>query len=565
MIPRKSPTLFAVIVGVWVLLVALAAIAFFADPGVRSAPLPVLIVLLINCICFAFFWLVGIKDLGFVGFFAAHRGRLGRAAAAAAHPPVDPGADGTTDPIPGLLDPRVLLLYCTADDFDEHSLRASMRQGASQHPSRHLSVHPDQDHDPSGCEIDVVILDDSLRTEFTQRVDAFAAEHGLRVVRRSGRAGFKAGNLNNYLRGRDDYDYVVLLDSDEIIPPDFVTQALQYFRDHPHAGIVQGNHTATRPRNRFMTLLGSGVQPQVQTFQTMKQRYGFAHLMGHGAMISRECYQDCGGFPELVMEDLAFSIEARIRGYQTVFAPDILCEEEYPVDYLAFKKRHAKWTEGTIEFIRSYSWRILRSRMAWYEKLDIVLSVYALPLAAVFGFLLLLTNLLFLPLFGYAPGYPHWLVVPSLISLLAPLANDIVHLIRTSRQRDLIPYIVHSFLVYSSTFYLTLAMTIRAVAGGKARFVVTPKNRERTSVAGALVSNIGELTFAGGLVAVALITVHTPLPVLMAVVPGYLSVYLSLLANKDPAGRPGFSPRTVAFRNRMRERLNRDLTARTWH
>ncbi len=553
MVPRKTPTLFAVIVGVWGILVTAAAVAFFADPGVRSAPLPVLIVLLINCSCFAFFWLVGIKDLGYVGFFAAHRGRLAKAPVGAATAVAMVGDGDTFGRNRPRSDPRVLLLYCTADDFDEHSLLASMGQD------------PGQTQEQGGCRVDVVILDDSHRPEFTQRVDAFAAANGLRVVRRSDRAGFKAGNLNNYLQGRDDYDYFVLLDSDEIIPPDFVRRALQYFRDHPHAGIVQGNHTATRPRNRFMTLLGSGVQPQVQTFQTMKQRYGFAHLMGHGAMISRECYRDCGGFPELVMEDLAFSIEARIRGYQTVFAPDILCEEEYPVDYLAFKKRHAKWTEGTIEFIRSYSWRILRSRMTWYEKLDIFLSVYTLPLAAVFGFLLLLTNLLFLPLFGYAPGYPHWLVVPSLISLLAPLANDIVHLIRSSRQRDLIPYIVHSFLVYSSTFYLTLAMTVRALAGGKARFVVTPKNRERTSLTGALASNIGELAFAGGLVWVALITVHTPLPVLMVVVPGYLSVYLSLLANKDTVGKTSLATRAVILGNRMRERLGREEPARTWH
>jgi len=31
-------------------------------------------------------------------------------------------------------------------------------------------------------------------------------------------------------------------------------------------------------------------------------------------------------------------------------------------NYLAFKKRHSKWTQGNMEFIKKYTVRILRSR-----------------------------------------------------------------------------------------------------------------------------------------------------------------------------------------------------------
>jgi cellulose synthase/poly-beta-1,6-N-acetylglucosamine synthase-like glycosyltransferase len=108
-------------------------------------------------------------------------------------------------------------------------------------------------------------------------------------------------------------------------------------------------------------------------------------LLGHGAMVSRACYVAAGGFPHLVAEDLCFSIEARIRGYYVAFAEDIVCEEEYPVDYLAFKKRHSKWTQGNMEFIRTYTGRIFASSLSWLEKLDIVLFTYNLPLTAFFG------------------------------------------------------------------------------------------------------------------------------------------------------------------------------------
>ena len=90
-------------------------------------------------------------------------------------------------------------------------------------------------------------------------------------------------------------------------------------------------------------------------------------LLGHGAMVSRECYEAAGGFPHVVAEDLCFSIEARTKGFYVAFAENIRSQEEYPVDYLAFKKRHSKWTQGNMEFIKTYTKRILHSNMHWYE------------------------------------------------------------------------------------------------------------------------------------------------------------------------------------------------------
>jgi len=502
----RRATLILVLLGMWLAMIAAAASAFLVDPGVRSSPAAVQLVLLLNACCFTFFWLAGLKDLVYVAFYYLRRERL---IAQIVPPEASAGRERRE---------RVVLLYCTADDFDADSLAASLRQD-----------HP-------GCR--AVILDDSKRPESRRSIDGFAAEHGVEVVRRPERTGFKAGNLNHYLRGREDYDYLVLLDSDEIVPRDFASAALRYFDRYPDAGVVQGNHAATRGRNGFMRLLGPGVQPQVQTFQTVKHRYGFPHLMGHGAMVSRECYTACGGFPEVVMEDLAFTVETRERGYRTVFAPDILCEEEYPVDYLAFKKRHSKWTEGTMEFIRRYGMRVLRSRLAWFEKVDLALSVGILPLAALLGLVLILTNVVVLPLLGHAPGYPLWFSAPSAVFMLAPFVNDLVHRIGRPGRRDLVAYTAVSFLLYGSTFYLTLSMTLRGIFGGRARFVVTPKRGARTSLAAAIRANHRELLFSLALVVLALVTVGTPLPVLMIIVPSYLTVYLSLLGNRRPAPVP---------------------------
>lgn len=65
-------------------------------------------------------------------------------------------------------------------------------------------------------------MDDSKSNEYIKRVDEFVKEHGLRIVRRENKEGFKVGNLNNYLKNNDDYDYFVVLDSDEVFLNDFI-------------------------------------------------------------------------------------------------------------------------------------------------------------------------------------------------------------------------------------------------------------------------------------------------------------------------------------------------------
>src|SRR2546428_1013201 len=56
---------------------------------------------------------------------------------------------------------------------------------------------------------------------------------GFRLLRRPNREAFKAGAINNWLRAYgSEYDYLVLLDADSALPPDWVGHALRY-AEHP--------------------------------------------------------------------------------------------------------------------------------------------------------------------------------------------------------------------------------------------------------------------------------------------------------------------------------------------
>lgn len=454
----------------------------------------------ISCVgMICYFWLNGVKDLAYTWCY---------------HLKVKRAPMRVPERRPVGPDPRVAMVYCTCDDFAASALLASMRQTYGNY--------------------EVVILDDSRKPDYIAAIDAFAAEHSVRVIRRADRAGFKAGNLNHGL-AQIDYDYFVLLDSDEVVPPEFIDRTLDYFAANPAAGIVQANHRASRSRNRFMRRFSVGVDSHWWAYQSVKDQFGFMSLLGHGATVSRACLEAAGGFPMLVAEDICLSIEARSAGYLTVFAPDVMCEEEFPVDFLAFKKRHNKWTQGNMEFIKTYSWRILTSRMSWYEKLDIVLFTYSLPLTAVFS-LYVVANVVVFPAFGYSLIFPLWMLAPTVVFLIAPMLNDIVFHWGRMRHRDLFAYLGQSTVLYGSMFFVSLRASL-ASTFGKSVFVVTPKDDQQLTFRQAVTANWVEAVLAIAASVVAVIFTGSIFGVAFLVLPALWMSYMSVMHQSDERAR----------------------------
>ncbi len=491
----KKNNLYLYILLSWVLLV------FLSEPFLLPPLIPlqhkstfIFLIGILNTLFILYFWLNGMKDVVYTCFYWLKKDSL------------LPTVTARTL----IAQPLVYLIYTTCNDFDQRSLQASMKQDYTN--------------------FKVFILDDSSEDEKIQEVADFANRYNIPVLRRKNRIGFKAGNLNNFLLTAK-CDYFVLLDSDEIIPANFIKRSLDYFAYYRKAGIVQANHTATRNRNRFMRKYAIGVNSHWNTYQSVKNTYGFLSLLGHGAMVSMKCFTAVGGFPELVAEDLCFSIEARNKNYYTVFAKDILCEEEFPIDYLAFKKRHNKWTQGNMEFIKKYSGKILTSHMKWFEKLDIFLFCYNLPLTAVFS-LYIVINIVILPLFGDSIIYHPVLLIPTILFLLAPMLNDIIFYARKISFISLLVYLFLTMLLYGSMFFISFRASIISFFG-KAVFIVTPKHRNKINMKQSIMVNRSEICFAVLLLLISITIDKSIFPVLLIAFPSFASIYLTTLADHE--------------------------------
>ncbi|WP_054842113.1 glycosyltransferase [Vulcanisaeta distributa] len=88
---------------------------------------------------------------------------------------------------------------------------------------------------------DVYVLDDSTREDVRRELDYYAEELGFKVFRRGGsrRGGFKAGAVNDWLRAfGENYDYVVIMDSDQRLLLGVFEHVMQFF-DDPRVAFVQ--------------------------------------------------------------------------------------------------------------------------------------------------------------------------------------------------------------------------------------------------------------------------------------------------------------------------------------
>ncbi len=512
---KKSPALYITMLAVWTALTVLLWINFLpkiVDVPFRAgrtvslgAQIGARVLLTFNGVFISYFWLNGVKDFLYVIWYYCFRRRMLRRY----YDVIDTDVSRVTD--------KVLMAYCTCNDFDGKSLEESMKQ-----------TYP---------YITTVILDDSTEAAYKEAVDEFAQKHGVEVVRRTDRVGFKAGNINHYFMSEacksKGYGYYVILDSDEILPRDYVVESLKYFYARKNVGIVQANHISDRNRNFFMKLFHVGVNSHWPTYQTMKHFYGFSTMLGHGAMLKRECYEQAGGFPPLVAEDLCLSIEARGAGYFVAFAPNIVCREEYPIDYVAFKKRHSKWTQGNLEFIKKYTGKIAHSKMKWFEKMDIVLFTYNLPLTAIFAFFIF-ANLMIAPLLSVDLGaaYALWMIIPTIIFFFSPMLNDfITWAFRLNPLRTLV-YTMSVVMLYGSMLTTSLISATMGLFGKKARFIVTPKSSRKIGLLFALRFQWKEIIFSTVLLVISLIFQKAVWPVFLIVLTGYSSILLLFFSNK---------------------------------
>jgi cellulose synthase/poly-beta-1,6-N-acetylglucosamine synthase-like glycosyltransferase len=274
--------------------------------------------------------------------------------------PTHPRAEGS----------RIAILYLCCGDLDREAVLSLLRL-------RHagpleLWIHDDL----PGGDRDV----DTLVAELA------GAPMPIRLLRRPEKGGGKPGAINHVLdQVASHADFVLLCDNDSIaVDVDSLAELLAPMAD-PDVAVVQArnvpildvaqctlNRTASRAVNVFDLFLQVG------------SRFAWMPFVGHNALLRVEAVRAVGGMqPGCFADDIDLTLRLQLAGHTVHYAQHVPFGERHPPSYAAFRKRAYKWACGSVQVLRNWTGRVLRSpRLSVAEKWGYLQFLGFFPLQA---------------------------------------------------------------------------------------------------------------------------------------------------------------------------------------
>jgi cellulose synthase (UDP-forming) len=314
-----------------------------------------------------------------------------------------------------------------------------------------------------GAHLRVHLLDDGGDDE----MEALARRHGAVYHRRAGSAGAKAGNINAAL-ARTSGEFVVILDCDHVPSRRFLGETLghmsdervvfvqtpQYYANHDHGPVARA---AWGQQALFFGAIARG-----------KGNLDAVFCCGTNVLFRRSALEQVGGFPtHSVTEDFELSVELHQRGWRSVYVPEVLASGLGPEDMASYVSQQQRWARGCLAAARS----VLRARLPRRVRAQYLLSsMYFLS-----GWTLLIYM-----------SFPVIRILTGAQPIAAGTADQfLMHFVPyfavalgAVAMAGAGSYTFAAFALSASTFWIHVQATLRALAGMRGGFVVTPKQGE---------------------------------------------------------------------------------------
>ncbi len=206
--------------------------------------------------------------------------------------------------------------------------------------------------------LSVQVLDDSNDDTVALAKSAVdrAREGGLRIdhIRREKREGFKAGALGYGLTLSDE-EFVAVFDADFVPEPAFLKMVLPYMIHDPVLGVAQTRWAHLNAEFSLLTRAQAlALDGHFVVEQTSRDRGGLLmNFAGTAGIWRRKAIDDAGGWQsDTLSEDIDLSYRAQLRGWNTIYLPDIGTPSEITPLMMGFKQQQARWATGTIQCLR---------------------------------------------------------------------------------------------------------------------------------------------------------------------------------------------------------------------
>ncbi|HVS48130.1 MAG TPA: glycosyltransferase [Candidatus Dormibacteraeota bacterium] len=190
-------------------------------------------------------------------------------------------------------------------------------------------------------EKEIYLLDDARKPATWQ----LATEMNVHYVTRTGNEFFKAGNLNNALRQTRE-EFVVVVDADFALRPEFIERTLPLFHD-PSIAAVQTPQVYSNEENLFAK--GSRYLQTVfyRYLQPGRNLLDSSFCVGTNVIYRRSALEAVGGIARVDhSEDVFTTLKFLEHGQKVFFLDEPLAMGLGPASLVAFYNQQFRWARG---------------------------------------------------------------------------------------------------------------------------------------------------------------------------------------------------------------------------
>ncbi len=193
----------------------------------------------------------------------------------------------------------------------------------------------------------------------------------IQHIRRPNREGYKAGALAYGLE-HSNSDFVAIFDADFIPEPDFLQRTMPHLVDNQKLAVVQTRWGHLNPTANGLTRAQViSIDNHFIIEQAGRNLSGWMlPFNGTGGVWRREAIQDAGGWSDdTLTEDLDLSFRAQLKGWQSLYLPEIIVPGELPPQLAAYRQQQARWAKGGSQAFRKLASSLWRSDLSLSTKL----------------------------------------------------------------------------------------------------------------------------------------------------------------------------------------------------
>lgn len=193
-----------------------------------------------------------------------------------------------------------------------------------------------------------------------------AERYGIKWLDLYGLPGAKAGKINAALKQTSE-DFILILDPDHIVFPNFLHETLGFFKDEK-VGFVQ---VSQGYYNQYRSFTAKGAAEQTYTFYGPTQMglngNNCAVAIGANCTFRRKALESIGGHAQGLAEDLLTSIRIHAAGWKSVYNPVIVSRGLVPEDLGSFCNQQLKWARGVFEVLFTELPKVFKKLTFWQK------------------------------------------------------------------------------------------------------------------------------------------------------------------------------------------------------